>query len=31
MVLPAKIFEIKGDVNLRWAFQKLEGFREEEP
>ena len=31
MVLPAKIFEIKEDVNLFFTFQKLKNFREEEP
>lgn len=31
MVLPAKIFEIKEDVNMLFAAQKLRSFREEEP
>ena len=31
MVLPAKTFEIKGDVDLGSALGKLEGFREEAP
>ena len=31
MVLPAKIFEIKEEVNLLFAVQKLKSFREEEP
>lgn len=31
MVLPAKVFEIKEDVNLFFAAQKLRYFREEEP
>ncbi|MEM3479458.1 MAG: hypothetical protein QXV74_05395, partial [Candidatus Bathyarchaeia archaeon] len=31
MVLPAKIFEIKEDVNLFFVAQKLKTYREEEP
>jgi len=31
LVLPAKIFEIKEDVNMLFAAQKLRSFREEEP
>ncbi|MEM1607308.1 MAG: hypothetical protein QW145_04215 [Candidatus Bathyarchaeia archaeon] len=31
LVLPAKVFEIKEDVNLFFAAQKLKSFREEEP
>ncbi|MEM2167508.1 MAG: hypothetical protein QXR74_03990, partial [Candidatus Bathyarchaeia archaeon] len=30
MVLPAKVFEIKEEVNLFFAAQKLKNFREEE-
>lgn len=30
LVLPAKIFEIKDEVNLFFAAQKLKNFREEE-
>ena len=31
MVLPAKIFEVRGDADLGFVAERLQGFREEEP